>query len=165
MEPWVETTLFVLVQVFMLVGLVGLLVPIFPGIFIMWLAALVYGLVKGFGILGGGLFAVITLLMIAGVTVDNIFMGAGARRTGASWLTISLGYVAGLAGTFFFPPLGGLIAAPLVVLLLQYRQTGEWKKAWETIKGLAVGWGLSFVARLGIGLLMMGAWWLWAWRG
>ncbi len=160
-----DTLIFGLTQLFMLVGLLGLIVPVFPGLVVMWLAALVYGLLAGFGGLGTFLFIIITLLMLVGSVVDNLLMGAGARKGGASWTTIVLGYAAGLLGTIFIPPFGGLIAAPLVVLLLQYRQTEDWKKAWGTVKDLVLGWGLSFFARLGIGLLLMLLWWVWVWRG
>jgi hypothetical protein len=30
---------------------------------------------------------------------------------------------------------------------------------------MAAGWGLSFVVRFLIGLLVMGLWWLWVWKG
>jgi uncharacterized protein YqgC (DUF456 family) len=160
-----DSIIFALAQVFMLVGLFGLLVPVFPGLLVMWLAALVYGLATGFSTLAIVLFIFITLLTLAGSVVDNILMGAGARQGGASWKTIALGYAAGLLGTLFFPPFGGLIAAPLAVLLLHYIQTNDWKQSWGTLKSLAVGWGLSFFARFGIGLLLMLFWWLWVWQG
>jgi uncharacterized protein YqgC (DUF456 family) len=38
MPTWGETLTTVLVQIFMLAGLIGLLIPIFPGITVMWLA-------------------------------------------------------------------------------------------------------------------------------
>jgi len=38
-------------------------------------------------------------------------------------------------------------------------------KAWESLRGLATGWGLSFVVRFGIGVVMMCLWWLWVWKG
>lgn len=159
-----DSLIFVVAQIFMLVGLFGLLVPIFPGLVVMWLITLLYGLVAGFGTLGTILFIIITLLVVFGSIVDNLLMGLGARKGGASWGTIILGIVAGLLGTFIFPPFGGLIAAPLVVLLLQYRQTNNWQEAWGTVKDLAVGWGISFFARFGIGLLVMGLWWIWVWQ-
>jgi uncharacterized protein len=165
MPEWLDVSIFAIVQVFMLVGLFGLVVPLFPGIFVMWLAALGYGVLAGFSTLGIVLFVLITLLMLVGVTIDNVLMGVGARRGGASWWTIGAAFVAGVLGTILFPPIGGIIAAPLAVLLLEYRRWGEWEKAWGVLKGLAVGWGLSFVARFLIGLLMMGLWWLWAWKG
>src|SRR3990172_6492428 len=84
-EPWAEVSSFGLTLLFMLIGLVGLVIPIFPGILVIWLAALGYGVVTGFTTLGTILFVLITLLMLFGVTIDNILMGAGARQGGASW--------------------------------------------------------------------------------
>jgi hypothetical protein len=163
MPAWLHVSIFALTLIFMLVGLFGLIVPVFPGTVIMWLAALGYGIVAGFDTAGIILFVLITLLMLTGTVVDNLFMGAGARKGGASWGTILLALLAGVIGTFAFPPVGGLIAAPLAVLLLEYSRSRDWQKAWLALRGLAAGWGLSFVARFGIGLLMLVLWLIWAW--
>ncbi len=149
----------------MLVGLFGLIIPVFPGIVIMWLAALGYGVANGFSTAGIVIFVVLTLLMIGGTLVDNVLMGVGARKGGASWLTIGVALVAGVVGTFIFPPIGGLIAAPAAVLLLEFNRVRDWQKAWDALRGLAAGWGLSFLARFGIGAVMMVLWWIWVWLG
>lgn len=154
-----------LVQFLMLVGLFGLMLPVFPGLVIMWVGALLHGLITGFNTLGIVLFVIITLLVIGGSLVDNVLMGAGARKGGASWSTILVAMAAGVIGTLAFPPVGGLIAAPAAILLLEYYRQKDWDKAWQTFKGMAAGWGLSFVARFLIGLIVMGLWWLWVWRG
>ncbi len=99
MPDWLDISIFAITQVVMLVGLFGLLVPLFPGIVVMWLAALGYGVVTGFSTLGIVLFIIITLLMLAGTLVDNVLMGAGARKAGASWLSIAAALVAGVVGT------------------------------------------------------------------
>jgi hypothetical protein len=65
----------------------------------------------------------------------------------------------------FFPPLGGILAAPLAVLILEYLRSRDARQAWNALKGLAAGWGLLFVARFGIGVMMMALWWLWVWQG
>src|SRR5690554_7112313 len=91
-------TLFVVIQLFMLLGLVVLVIPIFPGLVVMWLAALVYGLIAGWEPLGIVLFVIITILMIVGSLIDNLMMGAGARKSGASWLTIGVALGAGILG-------------------------------------------------------------------
>lgn len=165
MPEWLHISVFALTQIILLVGLFGLLVPLFPGIVVMWLAVLGYGVAAGFSTLGIVLFVIITVLMLVGTVVDNLFMGAGARKGGASWKTIGAALVAGVLGTLIFPPLGGLIASPLVVLLLEYQRTRDWQLAWQSLRGMATGWGLSFVARFGIGLVMMILWWIWAWQG
>lgn len=165
MESFLSSSLFGLTLLIMLIGLFGLLVPVFPGMLVMWLATLGYGILKGFSTLGIVLFILITLLMIAGMTVDNLLMGAGARKGGASWLTIGAMLVAGVVGTLLWPPLGGIIAAPLVVLLLEYQRARDWSKAWQALRGLAAGWGLSFVVRFLIGVGMIVLWLVWTWKG
>jgi uncharacterized protein len=163
MEPWLDTSIFGITLVVMLIGLVGLVVPFFPGIVVIWLGALGYGLLTSFGTVGTIFFILITLLMFAGVTVDNVLMGVGARRGGASWWSIVLGLVAGVAGTFLAPPIGGLIAAPVTVFLVEYLRVGDWSKVFSAVRGLAAGWGLSLLVQIGIGLAMVFFWGLWVW--
>jgi uncharacterized protein YqgC (DUF456 family) len=165
MTEFLNVSVIAIVQIFLLVGLFGLLVPLFPGLLVMWLALLGYGVASGFSTLGIVLFVVITLLAIGASLADNILMGVGARKGGASWWTIGAALVAGVLGTVLFPPIGGLIASPAVVLVLEYQRLGDWQKAWQALRGLAVGWGISFVFRFLAGLVIIGLWWLWVWKG
>jgi hypothetical protein len=126
------------------------------------MAALGYGVVTGFSTLAWVLFGVITVLLIIGVTIDNILMGAKARKAGAAWSSLALGWLAGILGTILLPPLGGIVAAPLVVLLVEYLRQRDFKKALASLRGLAIGWGASFVVRFFIGLAMIGIWLVWA---
>lgn len=162
MDAWLDVAAFGLTLFVMLVGLIGSLVPIFPGIVVIWLGALGYGIVKGFGTQGVIIFILITLAMLAGVTVDNLLMGYGARRGGAAWRSIIGGILAGIIGTVLFPPVGGLIAAPAVVLLMEWHRGRSLDRAWKATGGLALGWVTSIAARFGLGLLMIGLWLIWA---
>ena len=162
MPAWLNVSIFAITQFFMLAGLIGLVVPVFPGLLVMWLAALGYGIVTRFETVGIIVFIILTILMLVGSTVDNLIMGAGARKGGAAWLSIGVALAAGVIFTLIFPPIGGIIAAPLAVLLLEYIRLRDWQKAWQALKGLATGWGLAYFVRLGIGIVMMVLWWLWA---
>ena len=162
LPAWVSVLAFWLTLLVMLVGLVLLIVPIFPGITVIWVAALLYGIVTGFDTLGIVIIVLITLGMVAGISADNLLMGAGARRGGASWLTIIVALIAGIAGTIIFPPIGGLIAIPIAIFLLELLRNREWRSAWRATRGVALGWGLSFLVRFGIGLVMISAWLIWA---
>jgi uncharacterized protein YqgC (DUF456 family) len=162
MPAWLSTSIFWITLIIMLVGLFGLIVPVFPGIMVIWLAALGYGVATGFTTLGWVLFAVITILFITGATIVNILMGAKARKEGAAWSSLALGVLAGILGTIFFPPIGGLIAAPLAVFLLEYIRQRDFKRALTTLRGLAIGWGSAFVVRFLIGSAMIGIWLVWA---
>ncbi len=165
MHDWLQWSILIVTQLIILVGLFGLIVPIFPGTVVIWLASLGYGVVTGFTPIGTGIFIGLTLLMLVSTVVDNLMMGLGARQQGASWLSIGVALLAGIIGTLALPPIGGILAAPAGVLLLEYARHKDWKKAWHALRGLATGWGLSFVMRFGIGVVMMVLWWLWVWKG
>ena len=162
MPAWLETTIHILTFLTMLVGLFGLIIPIFPGNVVMWLAALVYGLIFGFGRLGGIMFAVITLLMLVAVSVDNVLMGAKAREEGADWGSIVLALIAGVLGTMLLPPIGGLIAAPVVLYLAEFQRRRDAEEAKNVVKALLTGWGLAFLVRFGLGVVMFTLWGIWA---
>ena len=164
MENWLNLTTFGLTQIFVLVGLFGLIVPIFPVLVVMWLAILGYGIATGFASPGVVVFIIITILMLIGAFVDNIMMGVGAKQGGASWGTILIALVAGVLGTILVPPLGGIVAAPAAVFLLEYLRLKDSQKAWLALRGLATGWGLSFVIRFFIGVVIMLLWWFWVWQ-
>jgi len=164
MPIWLEASLFAATLFFMLIGLLGLFVPAFPGLGVIWLSALVYAILSGgFDWVAGLLFALISILWLVGTFGDNVLMGAGARKGGAAWFSIILGGVAGLLGTILFPPIGGLIAAPCTVLLLEYLRQRDFKQAFLAVRGLAIGWGLTFVLRFGVGVLMILCWLIWVW--
>ena len=155
-------TLFVL-----LVGLLGLIVPIFPGLTVMWLATLVYALLQSAAhrmtIWDWILFVVITLLMIAGNIVDNIIIARKMREKFIPWSSILLAFTASLVASLFLTPLVGLAVAPLALFASEYRRLRDRTAAIDSTKAYVIGWGWSFAARFGIGFFMLGFWMLWAW--
>ena len=161
MPHWLEVTTQVLLGLTMLVGLFGLVIPIFPGNVIMWIAVLIYGVLFDFGVKGVILFIIITLLTIAAVLGDNVLMGAKAREKGASWLSIGLALFAGVIFTLIFPPLGGIIAAPLVLFGAEYYRLKDRDQATQVTRAMLAGWGWAFVLRFGIGVVVLFLWGIW----
>lgn len=162
MSQAISITVQIVVAVVMGVGLISLLFPTLPGLTIIWVAALSYGLFSGFNWASGIIFFVMTLLMIAGNLADNILMGASARQTGASWLSIGAALVGGVLGSIFFPPLGGLVAALLALFAVEFARLRDWRKALESARSLATGCGWSVVVRFLIGAIMILLWILWS---
>lgn len=151
----------------LLIGLFGLLVPIFPGLTIMWLATLVYALLQS----SAGrmtfwdwvLFALITLLMIGGNIIDNIIIARKMRDKFIPWSSILLAFAASIVASIFFTPLIGIVVAPLSLFGIEYRRLRDRTAAIESTKAYMVGWGWSFAARFAVGVVMLGSWMLWAW--
>ena len=152
---------------FLLLGLLGLIIPVFPGLTVMWIATLIYAIVQSANGLMGGidwfLFALITILMIGGNVLDNIIIASKMRGHEIPWKNILLCYGVGIIVSLFFTPLAGLVASPLSLLGLEYLRFKDWKQARESAKVFMIGWGASFAARFGIGILMVIFWMLWAW--
>lgn len=164
MPNWLGIPLKILIYLIMAVGLFGMVIPIYPGVIIIWAAALIHGLATGFNTLEIWVIVLLTLLAAAGSLVDNVLMGGKARQAGASWLSIGLTLAGGLLGTFLFPPLGGIIAAPLILYLTEYLRIRDHRRARHVTANLLTGWGLSFLARFGIGLVMIIVWAIWGSR-
>ena len=99
--------------------------------------------------------------MIGGNLIDNLLMGAEAKKTGASWISIVAALVAGIAGTFILPPFGGLLFAAVSILVVEWIRKRDMKEGAKSAGAILKGCGLAVVTRLGIGLLMIGLWVAW----
>ena len=80
-----NVTVHILAGLTMVVVWLSLLIVIVPGLVIMWVGALGYGIFTGFDTTGWIIFAIMTVLMVVGSLIDNFLMGASARKKGASW--------------------------------------------------------------------------------
>jgi uncharacterized protein YqgC (DUF456 family) len=156
-----ETAFLTLIILGMLIGLFSLLLVFVPGIIIIWLSILAYGLVTGFNWTSGILFGVITALMIASTVIDNVIMGATSRQQGTSWLAIGASMLTLLLAGIFLTPLAGLPLSFLALFLVELLRVKDWRKALASVSGMAKGCGYSVFVRIGIGLLMIGLWVLW----
>jgi len=149
--------------VMMVMGL--LVIPILPGLVIIWVAALGYGIAAGFGVLGWIMFAIITLLMLAGSILDNVMMSTQAHKEGAPWWVVLLAMASAIVGSFVIPIpiIGGILAALLVLFLVEWIRLRNARRALASMRGMLIGCGWAFVFRFIIGLVMIGLWLIWAW--
>jgi hypothetical protein len=145
-------------------GLFSLCIPLMPGLVIIWVPILIYGIITGFTTGSVILFVIITILMIVGNLLDNLLMGTGARKQGASWGTILLALLAGIIGTIFLTPIGGFAITLFVLFLMEYLRVKDAKKAFESTKSMALGFGWAVLARMGVGFVMILLWGLWVWK-
>lgn len=148
--------------VIMLVSMVGVFIPIIPALNIIWLSSLVYGILTGFNWVKIVLMVMLTILMIVGNLSDNVLMGAKARQKGASWWALGAALAAAIIFSILLPPFGGIVAALLALFGIEMLRLKDWKQALESTRGMVVGFGWAVLARLGIGVLMIGLWAAWA---
>jgi uncharacterized protein YqgC (DUF456 family) len=149
--------------VMMAVGL--LVIPILPGLVIIWVTAIGYGFMAGFSTLGWIMLALITILMAGGSILDNVLMGAQAHKEGAPWWVVLIAMAAAILGNFIIPIpiIGGILTALLVLFLIEWLRLKDASKALTSMKGMLVGCGWAVAFRVIIGLVMIGLWLIWAW--
>ena len=166
-ELFLQAVLETLTLLALIVGLLGLVVPVFPGLVVMWLGTLVYAIIQNAaGNMTGwkwALFGVITLLMITGSIADNLIIARKMRDKYVPWSSILWAFAAGIVASLFFTPIIGLVAAPVGLFLAESSRLKDRDAAVESTKAYMVGWGWAFGARFLIGLVMIGFWMLWAW--
>ena len=94
-----------------LVGLAGVVLPVVPGVALMWVTILVYAIAERFATIDPLSFAVLTLLGAAGATSDLWLGQLGAQVAGASgWSTLwgTLGALLGGLIGFLFAGVGAV---------------------------------------------------------
>jgi len=146
---------------FMLIGLIGALLPAVPDLVLIWATALAYGLLAGWGDWGPWLFAGISLLCGVGLLSEVLTSSAGARIGGASFWSIVGGVAAGVILLFAAGPLGALIALLGGIFLLEWRKGRDTRRAGQAVLGTAVGYIASFFVKFALGFVCVGLWVIW----
>lgn len=152
----------VLVGVAMVIGIFGTVVPLLPGLPIVWAAALVYGLVEGFGIVGWICFAIITIVGVAGAIAGVVVPQRKVQGGGAPFSTTVVGVIGGIVGFFVIPIVGIVVGGVIGVLVAERLRTGDWNQAWASTKRALVGFGVGALVQMGAGVVMMLTWVAWA---
>jgi uncharacterized protein YqgC (DUF456 family) len=150
------------VLVLMLVGLIGTLIPILPGILLMWIAAVFYGFAVGFDAFSVGVLVVITILATVSVAVGIALPKRAATASGASTSSQLAAGVGAVIGFFAIPVVGVVVGALAGIALAEWRDKGEWSAARLSTIAVAKGFGLSALVQFGMGFLILVVWLVWA---
>ncbi len=150
-----------LIAVAMAVGLIGTVIPLVPGLPIIWAAALVYGIAAGFGTTGWIAFGAITILLVGGVVAGLVLPHRRVASKGAPPSTVLAGVVGGIVGFFVIPVVGLIVGAVAGVLVAERIRLPDWGAAWAATKNLLIGFGIGAAVEFGAGVLMVGCWVAW----
>jgi uncharacterized protein YqgC (DUF456 family) len=150
----------------LLIGWAGLLIPVFPGLVVMWLATLMYALLQRAAgrmtTFDWVLFGAITVLMVAGSVIDNIIIATRMRGRHVPWRSILFAYVAGLLASVFFTPLIGIVASLVALYVAESARLRDRKLGFDSARAYMIAWGWAFAALFTVGGLMILLWLLWA---
>ena len=157
-ETYVGEVLAALVLLAMLAGLVGTIVPAFPGLVLVVGAALVYGAVEGWNVVA---VVLIVALFVAGTVAGVVLPSRAAGGAGAARSSLLLGAVLGVVGFFVVPAVGMPLGGALGIYLGERARTGAHAPAWRATAATLKGFGIGALAQLAAGVLMVAVWVAW----
>lgn len=160
-----DALLIVAVALAMAIGILGTILPFVPGLPIVWGAALVFGLMSGFGVLGWVSFAVITVVFVIGMAAGVVLPKRSLEAAGAPRSTMLAGVAAGIIGFFVVPVVGLPLGAALGVWLAERSRLGDPQAAWGSTRSVLVGFGAGALAQVAAGIAMAVTWSIWALLG
>jgi hypothetical protein len=150
------TLLEVLVGLAILVGLLGILVPVLPGGLLVLGALLVWALDTG-GPRAWGVVAVAAGLILGGAVVKYVVPGRRLQDAGIPASTLWTGGLLGVVGFFVVPVVGLLVGFVLGIYLAEHRRVGA-AAAWPSTTAALRAAGLSILIELAAALLATAAW-------
>lgn len=153
-------------------GLIGILVPLLPGLPLIWLGALIWAWGDGFQHVGWPTLIVLAIVVVIGGGIDLFLASAMSRRAGVSWRAIGGAILGGLFGGIFLTwiPILGTIAGALIgavigMWLVEYRIRGDGDAAtnavWSYLTGVAFASVINFfLALFMLGIFFWQAYWI-----
>ena len=142
----------------MLVGLVGVLLPVLPGLLLIGLAGLAWAATDGGGVARWTVVATMLVVLLAGTVAKYLLPARSARTTGAPRSTVLLGAVGAVVGFFVIPVVGLVIGGVGAVFLAELNRLGDATSAWRSTRVVLVGVGVGVLIELTAGLLAILVW-------
>ncbi|MFQ6328296.1 DUF456 domain-containing protein [Nocardia sp. CWNU-33] len=153
MSVWGE----VVVGLVILVGLLGIIVPILPGVILIFGAIAVWAFVQG-GATAWTVFAIATAFLVLSGIIKYTWPGRKMKDAGVSNRALFLGAVLGIVGFFVIPVVGLFVGFVLGVYLSELQRLRENQQAWQATVHALKGVGLSMLIELFGALLATGVW-------
>jgi uncharacterized protein len=147
----------VLVGLVIVVGLVGVVVPVLPGSVLVWAAILVWALATK-TTLGWVVLTAATISVGVAQVVKYVIPDRRLRAGGVPRRSIVLGGLLGLVGFFVLPVIGLVVGFLAGVYLSERQRLREHDAAWRATILAAKAAGVSVLVELAGGLLAATVW-------
>lgn len=152
-----ESAELLLVGLAVAAGLVGVLVPVLPGLALVWVAVLVWAMAET-GTLRWVVLAAVSVLCAGGLVVKYFVAGRRMRSSQVPRRSLVVGAVLGVVGFFVVPVIGLVLGLVGGVYAAERVRTGRAGDAWSATRSAMAAVGLALLVELGAGLLAAGTW-------
>jgi len=147
----------ILIGLAMAVGLVGVIIPVIPGLLLVGLAGL------GWAILADGtgawiVFGFMVAVLAVGTAAKYVLPSRTLRQAGAPSSTLVLGAIGGIVGFFVIPVLGILVGAVAGIYIGEFRRLADRRAAGRSTLATLRAIGIGLLIELLAGVLAVAIW-------
>lgn len=148
----------VLCGVAIVVGILGTVIPMLPGVLLCWTSVLVWTLFAAEGWGRWFVLAIATVIGLIGLFTQYAYPGKRLKQAGVPNLTLIAGGLLGIIGFFVVPVLGlplGFVAGVWLAETARLRQAGP---AWASTKHALKAAGLYMLIEIASAITIGGVW-------
>lgn len=146
-----------IVALIMVVGLIGIVIPVLPGLFLIVIGVLVWSIEQqssaGWWVLG------LTIALYAACLVlEFLIPGKRMRAAGVKTSTLLMGVLVAIPCAIIIPVLGAFIGFPLGIFLVELSRRGGRAQAWAATKHALKAVGLNILIEFVTAVIVIALW-------
>jgi len=147
----------IVVGLIMVAGLIGIAVPVVPGLLVVWAAVLLWAS-EAHTTAGWVFLAIATTLTVSGFVLQYLLPGQRLRKAGVSTPTTLAAAALAFVGFFVIPVIGSFLGFALGIYLAERLKPARHGVAWVSTKHALKAIGLSMAIEMVTGLAVASTW-------
>lgn len=147
-----------LCAVLLVIGTIGIVVPVIPGLLIVLLAVLIWAISTG-GTTAWVIFGIAAVVWVVGVVAQFLIPGKRLKAQGVGMGTLMLAVVAAVIGFFVIPVVGAVVGFVLGIFLVELSRSRDAGSAWSrtraALRAILHSMGIELATALVIAVLFV----------
>jgi uncharacterized protein YqgC (DUF456 family) len=150
-----DTLVLAIAIILIMIGIGGTLLPLIPGIPLIFVSIAAYGWYEGFHLITPRYLVVMAGLTVLSLVADYLATALGAKFYGSSRAGIIGAVLGGIFGLFIFPPLGILVGPWVGAVAGELTQGKKWESALQSGAGSIIGLFSGIALKVILGIVML----------
>lgn len=151
-----EILIIIFVALFIILGFIGIFIPVLPGSPLIFLGTLIYGIYNGFKDIGWKTYLILGILMVVSLFLDHLAISFGAKKFGSTKWGIFGSFLGGIIGFFVFSLVGLIVGAILGAVLFELLAGQDFRKSLKSGAGVIFGFFGGVILKTILALAMIG---------
>jgi uncharacterized protein len=153
-----QSSVTVLCGIAIVVGILGVIVPILPGLLLCWIGVLAWAIFSDGGFGKWVVLGIVTIVALIGTAAKYAFPGQRLKQSGVPNLSLFIGGVLGIVGFFVIPLVGLPLGFVFGIFLAEWLRMRQGDPAWRSTRQALKAVGLSMLIELAAAMVIVVTW-------